>query len=304
MRPPAGRRSSQPFACRLRRIAGRNRTLGALGLAALLGIPSAARADVWVSRGPGTVSISAFAVAPTLPLTVYAAGGGGVFKTSDGGGDWSAVNTGLPASNPVQALAIDPTAPATLYAGTHGGGVFKTTDGGGIWSAVNTGLPTNAAVSALAIDPTTPATLYAGTNGGGVFKTIDGGGSWSAVNSGLILDASTSYYTALAIDPTAPATVYAGSVGGPFVLTKCGDGTIDPGEQCDDGANNGTAGDCCTGTCQFKPFRSSCNAHNPCTTGDFCTGTGVCWYTKCQKGLPCNFCGSKCTQQGFACKCG
>ena len=38
------------------------------------------------------------------------------------------------------ALAIDPTTPATLYAGTSSGGVFKSTDSGGTWAAANTGL--------------------------------------------------------------------------------------------------------------------------------------------------------------------
>ena len=54
----------------------------------------------------------------------------------------------------VYALAIDPTTPSTLYAGTGSDGVFKSTDGGGSWSAVNTGLPgTAVVVDALAIDP-------------------------------------------------------------------------------------------------------------------------------------------------------
>jgi photosystem II stability/assembly factor-like uncharacterized protein len=91
-----------------------------------------------------------------------------VFKSTDGGGHWSAVNTGLTITD-VVALAIDPATPTTLYAGTFGG-VFKSTDGGTNWSAVNTGL-TNTYVVALAIDPATPTTLYAGTNGGGVFKS-------------------------------------------------------------------------------------------------------------------------------------
>ena len=78
-----------------------------------------------------------------------------------------------PEGGPVQALAVDPLTPTTLYAGTFdeagdGGGVFKSTDGGGSWSAINTGL-TNPFVRALAVDPLTPTTLYAGTNGGGVF---------------------------------------------------------------------------------------------------------------------------------------
>ena len=90
-----------------------------------------------------------------------------MFKSTDGGGNWSAVNTGL-TNTDVRALAIDPATPATLYAGTYGGGVFKSMNGGGNWTAVNTGL-TNTYVFALAIDPATPATLYAGTSGGGVF---------------------------------------------------------------------------------------------------------------------------------------
>src|SRR5215475_4432304 len=137
----------------MKRISG---VLGAFGLAASLCIASAARADVWVSHGPGGGSVTALAVAPTSPPTVYAAVGGGMFKTTDGGMSWSASNTGLP-NTTVVALAIDPTAPATVYAATNGGyRVFKTTDGGGSWSAVNTGL-TAAYVDALAIDPTAPA---------------------------------------------------------------------------------------------------------------------------------------------------
>ena len=61
------------------------------------------------------------------------------------GESWSAINAGLTSayglSAPsVFALAIDPSAPATLYASTYAGGVFKSTDGGGSWSAINTGL--------------------------------------------------------------------------------------------------------------------------------------------------------------------
>jgi photosystem II stability/assembly factor-like uncharacterized protein len=90
-----------------------------------------------------------------------------VFKSTYGAGVWTAVNTGLTASR-VQALAIDPLTPTTLYAGTQDGGVFKSTDGGEAWSGINTGL-TATDVRALAIDPLTPTTLYAGTQDGGVF---------------------------------------------------------------------------------------------------------------------------------------
>jgi hypothetical protein len=85
---------------------------------------------------------------------------GGVYKSTDGGATWSIFNTGL-TNTAVNALAIDPQRPTTLYAGTASG-VFKSTDGAGTWSALSTGLP-NFSVMALVIDPLRPTTLYAGT---------------------------------------------------------------------------------------------------------------------------------------------
>src|SRR5436309_1387012 len=67
-----------------------------------------------------------------------------------------------PEGGNIQALAIHPTSPNTVYAGTDGGGVFKTTNGGLSWSAVNAGL-TGFSVVALAVDSGTPTTVYAGT---------------------------------------------------------------------------------------------------------------------------------------------
>ena len=94
--------------------------------------------NVWTSNGPGGGAINVLAIDPKTPATLYAGIWGGVFKSTNGGGNWSAVNTGLTATS-VWALAIDPTTPATLYAGTEGG-VFKSTNGGANWSAVNTSL--------------------------------------------------------------------------------------------------------------------------------------------------------------------
>ena len=108
--------------------------------------------------------IGALAIDPVTPATLYAGtDSNGVFKTTNGGGSWAAVNTGL-TNFQVTALAIDPQTPATVYAGTANG-VFKSTDGGMSWSAVNTGLNNNLYVFALAIDPQTPTTLYAGAAG-------------------------------------------------------------------------------------------------------------------------------------------
>ena len=66
----------------------------------------------------------ALAIDPQTPATLYAGTSAyGVFKSTNGGGSWSAFNTGLPYTREA-ALAIDPQTPATLYAGTGGSGVF------------------------------------------------------------------------------------------------------------------------------------------------------------------------------------
>src|SRR5256712_6533101 len=134
----------------------------------------------------------------------------------------NAWTTNGPHSETINALAIDPQTPTTLYAGTSGHGVFKSTDGGGNWSAVNTGLTTPYVaiwVTALAIDAQTPTTLYAASSGGGVFKSIDGGGNCSAVNTRLD---TTRCCIALAIDPQTPAILYAGATDAVFKSTDGG----------------------------------------------------------------------------------
>src|SRR5688572_6089564 len=98
---------------------------------------------------------------------------GGVFKSTDSGRNWTAVNSGLGEIH-IRALVIDPIDPLTIYAGTRDNGVFKTADGAKTWRSVNVGL-TSLAVQALAIDPVNTNVVYAGTRDAGIFKTADGG---------------------------------------------------------------------------------------------------------------------------------
>lgn len=88
------------------------------------------KTNVWTSIGPEGGRANALAIDPATPSTHYAGTlGGGVFKSTDGGATWSAVNTGLTATD-VRALAIDPVTPGMLCAGTYGGSVSKSTGGG------------------------------------------------------------------------------------------------------------------------------------------------------------------------------
>jgi photosystem II stability/assembly factor-like uncharacterized protein len=94
---------------------------------------------------------------PLTPETLYAGTGyGRIFKSTNGGGNWSPAEAGLIA-NSVYALAIHPTLPTILYAGTDTG-VFKTTESGAGWEAFNDGL-TNLSVATLAINETPPPSM-------------------------------------------------------------------------------------------------------------------------------------------------
>jgi hypothetical protein len=67
------------------------------------------------------------------------------------------------------------------------------------------------------------------------------------------------------VDPTQGNAPCGGMPGG-----DCGDGNTDSGEDCDDGAQNGSFMSCCTVTCSYKDSGALCE------DGTFCDGLGAC----------------------------
>ena len=152
----------------------------------------------------GNAFVSAFAVDPTTPTTVWASDGmTGTYKTLDGGQTWVLVDQQLGLGQ----IQLDPADSNTVYVG-GGQCLRKTSDGGATWSTVGTGV--TGTIGALAIDPT--GALYAATASafppppasfvpGGIWKSVDGGLTFTSVQQGS--------WAALAVD--AAGTVYAGS---------------------------------------------------------------------------------------------
>jgi uncharacterized delta-60 repeat protein len=57
-------------------------------------------------------------------------------------------------------------------------------------------------------------------------------------------------------------------------LPACGNGILDPGEQCDEGPDNGTSGSCCNSDCTFRPAWWVCRpSQGPCDVRVECTGS-------------------------------
>lgn len=100
----------------------------------------------------------------------------GIFKSTDGGENWAAINSGIPNDQLIVSLA---SVGSTLYAGTYGKGIFKSIDDGTNW--ISAGL---AGENVTAITPVGSA-LYVGTGYDGVFKSTDGGETWKSISSGL-----------------------------------------------------------------------------------------------------------------------
>jgi hypothetical protein len=161
---------------------------------------------------------------------------GGVFRTTNSGASWVAVNGGMSEAPPAGVMAPEPRAPTIsaltfssdyLFAGTYGNGVFLSTNNGASWTEVSNGLPLDErfiAVFAFAVTPGSGGmesdNLFAGTTNGGVFLTKDDGRYWAATNAGLPND----NVVALATSPTTGGTnLFAGLLGsGVFLSTDNG----------------------------------------------------------------------------------
>src|SRR5262249_39826390 len=105
-------------------------------------------------------------------------GGGGIFRSSDNGASWTAVNNGLGAGY-IYSFAARGT---ILFAGTESH-VSVSTDNGQSWTVADNGLR-NLFVTALVVSGTN---VFAGTSGGsgGIFFSANDGASWTPVNNGL-----------------------------------------------------------------------------------------------------------------------
>jgi hypothetical protein len=167
--------------------------------------------------------IAAAAGVPGDPTTYYlGAASGGVWKSTDSGATFTPVFDGQPVMA-IGALAVAPSDPNQVWAGTGeawvirdsdimGDGIYKSTDAGATWK--NAGLGETGRIGRVIVHPTNPGIVYACAIGRvtgpqqerGVFKTTDGGATWQRV---LFVDTNTGC-SGLAMDANDPNTLIAG----------------------------------------------------------------------------------------------
>src|SRR5687768_479824 len=176
----------------------------------------------WNNQNAGLVGeVSLLAIAPNNPNTIYAGTSDGMYRSTDGGANWTKTPaTGLTSVGFSSAMAVDPTNSSVVYVANFNG-LFKSTDGANTWSVVTT-IPLNfASAFSIVFDPTTPSTMYVGA-GNGVYKSTNSGATWITQNNFGV--PATPQVRALAIDPTAPLTIYAGTLGSGFFKSTNGGG--------------------------------------------------------------------------------
>lgn len=177
----------------------------------------------WRQIGPASFGgrIDDIEGVPGRPGTVFVGtAGGGIFRTTNNGTTWSPVFDRDGRSTSIGDIAIAPSDPGIIWAGTGeannrqsstwGDGVYRSLDGGATWSHM--GLKDTHHVGRIVIHPRDPNTVFVAALGHlwgpnearGVYRTTDGGATWKKVLTGDSVTGAVD----LAMDPDG-RTIYA-----------------------------------------------------------------------------------------------
>jgi len=195
----------------------------------------------WREIGPyrGGRSAAVAGIADDRETFYFGATGGGVWKTTNGGGDWNNISDGFFGGS-IGAVEVSAWDPNVIYVGTGevtvrgnvsvGDGVWKSTDAGRTWAHV--GLKDSQRIPRIRVHPKNPDIVYVAAMGDlfganeqrGVFRSTDGGTNWQKI---LYVNDEVGVVD-LVMDPTNPRILYASTwrvIRTPYSLESGGEGS-------------------------------------------------------------------------------
>lgn len=173
----------------------------------------------------------------------------GVYKTTDGGKNWTKILKGANASTGCSMISMDRQNPKTIYAGMwdfrrkgwtfrsggdsagvfSGSGLLKTTDGGITWNDLDEktvkGLPSKPwGRVAVAVAPSKSNVVYAFIEAeppkNGLYRSDDGGQTWQALDRSQAMIWRPFYFANLIVDPKNENKIY--KPDGPLIVSTDG----------------------------------------------------------------------------------
>jgi photosystem II stability/assembly factor-like uncharacterized protein len=160
----------------------------------------------------GDIQVRTLAVSPHNPQRIYAGSEAGLYRSDDTGATWELVETPMKGMQ-IWSLALDPSDPEVIFAGTKPPGVFRSCDSGRSWERLSIDIADECPigpprVTNLVIDPRDHRKVWAGVELGGVYRSCDGGDNWTHLPQLGPRESSTDVH-GVAISPGAPGKVLA-----------------------------------------------------------------------------------------------
>jgi photosystem II stability/assembly factor-like uncharacterized protein len=139
---------------------------------------------------------------------IYVCNDGGIYKSTNGGVTFSAINNGLNATQFYASLGVSRTDANVMAGGLQDNG--QVLFNGSVWNQVTWA---GGDGTSCAIDPNNDNRILVSRDARQVYRSIDGGGSGGAVSSywGFVADSRTAFVAPVAFSKTRPDSVYIGT---------------------------------------------------------------------------------------------
>ncbi|HEX9252163.1 MAG TPA: T9SS type A sorting domain-containing protein [Ignavibacteriaceae bacterium] len=174
-----------------------------------------------INTGENVAWVAPIIAHPTISGTFFVARQK-VYRSTDNGGNWTAISANVNGSTAVREMAISRSDPSILFA-TSSSSVFKSTDAGVTWTNVTSGLPSRT-ITSVSIYPTDPNQVFltfSGFGSGKVYKSTNGGSSWISI-SGNLPDTPVNDIFIYSSNPGNPSTYFAATDVGIFLTENDG----------------------------------------------------------------------------------